>query len=226
MNPKLFKLNGLLFGVLFLLTFCTIEEEEDIIPCSFLNKVSERILLSPQTSWHYYALSADTISYKNNQGEIKHFRIYRSDGAFYPQSTIFNEDDGCNYLYNIRSNKHTFNYSNIDEHENILLNFYIGGYVLKNNNIDSLMILYDYLSFGGGNVSIVSRFVSKKREDIILDDERYLYDYLVEDTTINQINYDSVFILPNRVEENNIIYSSRFGIIQFENKGVIWDISF
>jgi hypothetical protein len=220
MTKSIIKLQVVLIGIILLMCSCFKEDGEI---CEIYKGEQEKRFLLQKTRLMYNAVIEDTLSFKNNEGELKQFKLSRSEGNVASEFTFFNSEDDCNYIYYTNSDRFSFNYSNISESQNIYIDFYVGGYELKGNNLDSLIALFDYISFGGGNTSLAARFVTEKREDVVIGEE-YFDTYLVTDTFINQINYDSIYILPNRSLENTIIYSIRYGVIQFENNGIIWDI--
>lgn len=216
------------FFVLYFLVFvsCSTEGPEEM--CIIDKGLDYHRPLTPFTEYVFESIPGDTtISFSNSFDEKKVFNVSKTrDIRFWGVS--FNiPDENCEYEYLTNRDYHQVRYSNTMITESIEITYSTSGYSLLNNNMDSLVALYDRIGFSSGNASSVGTFAIDREEGPFnMDDtpDHFFVDYLKLDTIINATSFDSLYILPNDFHDNQILYSIPHGIVQFEDEGHIWNI--
>lgn len=177
--------------------------------------------LSNLTKRAYKSIRNDTVRFCNSQNQVMQFQVSKSEGERYWGFSYQDSIENCEFQYTTHRDYHSVNYNSTNESQNISVKYYTSGYTTQNNNVDSLIALYDLISFSCVNASTVGAYMIDRNEGLIIEHETpydyFFTDQLKVDTIINNVEYDTIYILPNDVHENLILYSIQNGIIQFEH---------
>ena len=213
------------FLVLF---FISCSDTRNIDQCTIDKGIDKHRELSNFTSKVYLSFNEDTVRFCNSQNDEKWFRITKNENDRFWRFSYIDTIENCEYKYLTHRDYNEITYSNINETQQIFVGYYTSGYTLKHNDVDSLIALYDLISFSSENASSVGAFMINRNEGQIEDFESpyeyFFKDLLKIDTTINNTHYDSIYILPNDFQNNLILYSIPDGIIQFEHDSQIWNL--